>query len=143
MLRAYGLIFGVGSVLRCGAAVAAADPMAIYYDNTLESHRPGADPAIHHQIYFNRDGTFDILDNGERTTAGTYVYHAEGDRICLTPTVRGGKPIGPGAAPLPCRAAFTTVKVGDVWQDREGGNGAAEEQHLIAGRQYPTPSPTH
>src|SRR5882757_2403127 len=102
MFRIVGLSIGLAFALQSGIAIAAADPMSVYYDNTMESHHPGADPFIHHQIYFNRDGTFNILDNGKITTSGTYVYQPVGDKICSTATMRQGKPVPPSGNPAPC-----------------------------------------
>jgi hypothetical protein len=101
---------------------AAADPMAVYYDNTMVSHQ--ADGSIH-RIYFNRDGTFSI-QAPDRVTRGTYVYVAERDEVCLTI----------GGRTLPCRPAYTDIHVGSEWRDTDP-NGTPERQVLEAGRAAP------
>jgi len=105
------------------AALAATDPMSVYYSNTMESHQH--DGSLH-RVYFNKDHTFKITSAGKTIASGAFEYRPAGDIICLTQPARPGM----------CRAAHTNIKVGDTWPDKDP-QGVTETQVLVAGRHSP------
>lgn len=110
----------IAAVMFAGAAIAAADPMASRYENTVTL----TDANGVTKIYYNKDGTLATsLPNG---TKGTGKWSLKDGKLCVTLDQ------GPNAGNENC-SPFVERKVGDTW-DVTLGDGTKAKAALVAGR---------
>lgn len=104
-----------------GMALAADDPMASFYGNTVKVSGAGGERIVH----INKDGTYDSVA-GATTVKGTWA--AAGDQTCFSQTDPA-----PAAEAKPYCVANANRAVGDSW-DLTAPDGSTEKATLVAGQ---------
>ncbi|MGB8362983.1 MAG: hypothetical protein ACLQUZ_07535 [Rhizomicrobium sp.] len=103
------------------ATAAYADPLSVYYTNTLSIVTGGKTS----KMLLNQDGTYEYDIAGGAVIKGTFV--TTGDTTCLTQTTPP-----PPAGTAPACQKYQNHQVGDTWTDTSGGQTATIT--LVAGR---------
>jgi len=114
------LLFATIAALGLMASAALADPMAPFYDNTVEV--TGADGAIR-SVMINADGTYSQVA-GDATVDGTWEMKGDAEACFSSPETAETGPY--------CVDAVERA-VGDTW-DLTAPDGSAESATLVAGR---------
>lgn len=107
-----------------GSALAATDPLDLYFNNVLEHHH---DDGQNHRFFLNRDHTFAMMSDGKLFAGGTWTYTPETNVLCTTITTPNPPPPPAGQKPTDprCSPAETGHEVGVSWE-QVMGNGQKE-----------------
>jgi hypothetical protein len=129
-MRTFSLL-GAGALVAmslAGAVMAADDPMAGAYGNTVVVTNAKGETS---KIWINQDGTYKAEANGKSGT-GKWALKDGNKKYCATPDLPADAPAGTAAPKEACSEFKGPHKVGDTWKQKDA-DGKAITVEIKAG----------
>ena len=110
---------GASALLALGltaAAMAAEDPMAGVYGNTVVVTNAKGEVS---KIWINKDGTYKAAAANGQAGTGKWVVKDNNTKYCVTPDLPAAAPAGTPAPKESCSEFHGGKKPGDKWQQKD------------------------
>jgi hypothetical protein len=125
-LWAAGALVAVGLA---GAAIAADDPMAGAYGNTVVVTNGKGEAS---KLWINKDGTYKAQGADGKSGTGKWALKENNSKYCATPDLPADAPKGTAAPKEACSEFKGAHKAGDKW-DQNDANGQKVTVEIKAG----------
>jgi hypothetical protein len=99
-----------------GAAMAADDPMAGVYGNTVIVTNAKGETS---KIWINKDGTYKVQTSTGQSGTGKWAVKDNNTKYCSTPDLPANAPAGTAAPKESCSEFHGGKKPGDKWQQKD------------------------
>lgn len=112
-------LMGASAVLAlglAGAAVAAADPMAGVYGNTVIVTNAKGEVT---KVWINKDGTYKVQSSTGQAGTGKWAVKDNNTKYCSIPDLPASAPAGTAAPKESCSEFHGGKNPGDKWQQKD------------------------